>query len=197
MENSATMTTTGRTKYSLAGWLAIASTALIVPQIGLSVFLEFIGSQYKIILVPIRVANLAIGIYILYMFRSLLNERYDFHRTDTMITVLIWTNVVFFLLGVAELYFELVGTTLELGPAVLVLALLIPFGIVTIAFGVMLLKLQADLFGFLKPYAYSTIVSGVCGATIILMPIGLLAAIAALAIQGMIFLRAKDDVEYL
>ena len=59
-----------------------------------------------------------------------------------------------------------------------------------------LLKLKDDLFGLLKPYAYTTLAAAICGATIILMPIGLIIQLAALVIQGMIFLRAKEQVEF-
>ena len=81
--------------------------------------------------------------------------------------------------------------------SIITLALFVPFSIITVVFGVVLLKLKNDLFGLLNPYAFTTIASGVCGATVILAPIGLLAAIAALVMLGMIFLRAKREAEIL
>ena len=56
--------------------------------------------------------------------------------------------------------------------------------------------MSAELLGLLKPFAYTTIASGICGVTVILMPIGMLVGIAALIIEGMIFLRAKEEVEF-
>ena len=59
-----------------------------------------------------------------------------------------------------------------------------------------LFQVSDDLFGLLKPFAYTTIASGICGVTVILMPIGMLIGLAALIIEGMIFLRAKEQVEF-
>ncbi len=69
-------------------------------------------------------------------------------------------------------------------------------GIINIVFGIRLLQLKDDLFGQLKPFAYATIGSGVGIVSILLMPFGLLAAVTAYIIQGIIFLRAAEDVEF-
>jgi hypothetical protein len=193
------MTETRADQYTLAGWLAIISAVLLVPEIGLAVLLGFISSGLDIFIVPIHIANLVIGIYILYMFRRLLNRQFDFHTTDILITVLIVVNIVFFVIGLVELSVSAIGLDLDVerGLSLITMILFIPFSLLTIAFGVMLLKLKDDLFGLLKPYAYTTIGSGVCGATVILAPIGLLAAVAALVMLGMIFLRAKREAEIL
>ena len=75
--------------------------------------------------------------------------------------------------------------------------LYITFGLLTITFGVVLLKLRDDLYGLLRPYVFATIGSGVCGATLILAPVGKLAAAVAYVTLGMIFLRAKREADYL
>jgi hypothetical protein len=193
------MTDTQTDRYSLAGWLAIVSAVLLVPEIGLAVFLGFISSGLDILVAPIHIVNLAIGIYILYVFRRLLNQQFHFRATDVLITVLILVNVVFFFVGLLELAVNTIGLALlsEHELSLVTMVLFVPFSLLTIVFGVVLLKLKDDLFGLLKPYAYTTIASGVCGATIILAPIGLLAAVAALVMLGMIFLRAKREAEFL
>jgi hypothetical protein len=63
-------------------------------------------------------------------------------------------------------------------------------GILSIVFAVKLLRLQDDLFGLLKPYAYATMASAVCLATVILAPVGMLVDAAATVMLGVIFLRA-------
>jgi hypothetical protein len=193
------MTEPGNPEYTWAGWLAITSAVLLVPEIVLAAALGFISSGLNILVAPIHIANLAIGIYILYMFRRLLNRQFDFHATDTLITVLIVVNVVFFVIGLIDLLVSTMGLELvaERDLSWITMILFVPFALLTIVFGVMLLKLRDDLFGLLKPYAYTTIASGVCGATIILAPIGLLAAVVALVILGMIFLRAKREADIL
>jgi hypothetical protein len=130
------------------------------------------------------------------MFRKLLNERYDFHQTDSVIMILIYTNVFFFFLGMGEVLFDIIGADTTALSLISICAF-IPFGIVTVVFGVLLLRLKDDLYGLLKPFAYTTIASGALGATIILAVFGLLAALVALVIQGMVFLRAKEQEEIL
>jgi len=186
-------------QYTLAGWLAIASAVLLIPEIGLAVLLGFISSGLEIYVAPIHIANLCIGLYILYVFRKLLNQEFNFHATDTLITVLILVNIVFFVIGLVDLVSSTTG--IELGTqrdlSLITMILFVPFSILTIVFGVKLLRLREDMYGLLRPYAYATIGSGACGATIILAPLGLVAAIAALVILGMIFLRAKREAEIL
>jgi hypothetical protein len=181
-------------RYALAGWLAITAAVILVPEIGLSLLLDKISATYpgvKVLLAWLNIIGLAISVYILYMFRDLLNERYNFHGTDTLIMILIWTNVTFAFVGLLGLISEL--TTVM---SVVVMVLFVPFGIVNIIFALSLLKLKDDLFGLLKPFAYTTMAAGICGASIILAPLGLLAAITSLFIQGMIFLRAKEEVQF-
>jgi len=199
MVESERIVTTSSHRYALAGWLAIASAVLLVPEIGLSILLKFLGSGLEVLIAPLHVVNLAIGIFVLYMFRSLLNERYNFHGVDIPIMILICTNIVFFVLGLFDLFSGIImgAAALQLGVSVLTMVLFVLFSIVNIAFGVMLLNLKDDLFGLLKPYAFTTITSGALGATVILAPLGLIAAVAALVILGMIFLRAKEEAEIL
>jgi hypothetical protein len=193
------MSETKTDQYTLAGWLAIISAILLVPEIALAALSELAALGINLIVIPIHLANLIIGIYILYMFRRLLNQRFDFHATDTLITILIIVNIVFSVVGLIGLLVNTFGLSSDTEHilSIITLILFIPFCILTIVFGVRLLKLKDDLFGLLKPYAYTTIGSGVCGATIILAPIGLFVAAAALVILGMIFLRAMREAEIL
>jgi len=192
------MTETRTVQYELAGWLAIISAVLLIPEIGLAVILEFVRSDLKVIIAPIHVANLLIGIYILYMFRKLLNRVFGFHKTDVIITILILIDIVSFIIGIVELGGSMFGLELRADYDLSIsMSVLFVYSIVTIVFAATLLKLKDDLFGLLRPYAYMSIASGVCGATVILAPIGVVAAVVALAMQGMIFLRARREAEIL
>jgi hypothetical protein len=66
----------------------------------------------------------------------------------------------------------------------------IPLAVLSIIFGVKLLRLQDDLFGLLRPFAYVTIAAGVCFVTILLAPLGLVVDAVSNVILGVIFLRA-------
>jgi hypothetical protein len=196
MEETLRTTASRSHRYALAGWLAIVSAILVVPEIGLGTLLGLVSPAMSALITPLRIINLAIGIFVLYMFRKLLNERYDFHQTDSVIMILIYTNVFFFFLGMGEVLFDIIGADTTALSLISICAF-IPFGIVTVVFGVLLLRLKDDLYGLLKPFAYTTIASGALGATIILAVFGLLAALVALVIQGMVFLRAKEQEEIL
>jgi hypothetical protein len=185
-------------QYALAGWLAIISAILLIPEIGLGVLVGFMESDLKVVVVLIPIANLIIGVYILYTFRRLLNQEFNFHSTDAIVTILILLNILSFILGVIELGYGMFvmdwGRNYDL---TVVTSVLVFYSIIAIVFAVMLLKMKEDLYGLLRPYAYVTITSGVCGSTVVLSPFGLLAAIVALVIQGMIFLRAEREAQIL
>jgi hypothetical protein len=165
--------------YNLVGWLSIISGILLIPEIGLAVALGFVSFDIYAFVTPLHIFNLAIVTFVLFMFRGLLHHQFNFHRADILITLLIIFNIIFFIIGIVDK------------------VLYIPFSLLTITFGVVLLKLTDDLFGLLKPYVFATIGSGVCGATLILAPVGKLAAVAAYVTLGMIFLRAKREADFL
>jgi len=184
---------------NLVGWLSIISGILLIPEIVLAAALGFVSFDVYAFVTPLHVFNLAITTFVLFMFRSLLNNQFDFHRADILITLLIIFNIIFFIMGILEL----ATYTRELNPdaepllSIVDKVLYITFGLLTITFGVVLHKLRDDLFGLLKPYAFATIGSGVCGATLILAPVGKLAAAVAYVTLGMIFLRAKREADIL
>jgi ABC-type protease/lipase transport system fused ATPase/permease subunit len=95
-----------RTHYALAGWLAIAQAVLLLPQIAFVVILHYYSESYpvvKVVPVIMKITGLAVGIYVLYIFKRLLNERFAFHKTDILIYIFIGANVVFFMLGIIGL----------------------------------------------------------------------------------------------
>jgi len=185
-------------RYKTAGWLSIANAVVIIPTIALGIFLDYIARSYpmvNILQILLSILFCALGVYILYVFKDLLNARYQFHLIDNLIMALIWINIIFTILGFFKYLVPEIGVArLTLG--IIVIALFYIMGIINIVFGVRLLKLQDDLFGLLKPFAYTNIISGVCIVAILLMPFGLLAAVTAYIIQGIIFLRAAEDLEF-
>jgi hypothetical protein len=62
-----------------------------------------------------------------------------------------------------------------------------------VIFGMKLLDLQDDLSGPLKPYAFLNIAAGVCFATFILVPLGLLLAAVGNVSLGMILHRKGPE----
>ncbi len=184
-----------RTLYAIAGWLAIAQAVLVLPQIVLSVLVELLSRSYpiaKIFLMMMKITGLAVGIYVTFMFKQLLNQQYNFHKTDILIFIQIGGSIIFFFLGLIGLV-----PSFETAIAIVTVVLMVPFSVIQILFAVYLLKLEDDLFGLKKPYAYTMLGAGICGVTVILMPFSLLAGLVSLVMLGMIFLRAKEEVEFL
>ena len=185
-------------KYKTAGWISIANAVLIVPTIALGLFLDYIARSYpavNILQILLSLLFCVLGVYIFYVFKKLLNIRYQFHLVDNLIMALIWINIIITIKGFLRYIIPAVGV-LRLVLGIIVMSLFYIMGIINIVFGVRLLKLKDDIFGLLKPFAYTNIVAGVCIVSILLMPFGLLAAVTAYIIQGIIFLRAAEDVEF-
>jgi len=184
--------------YKIAGWLALANAVVLLPLIGLGIFLDYVARTFagaNMIQILLSILFCALGVYILLVFRHLLNFRYQFHLIDRLIVVLIWINITITVLGLYR-YFIPENKVFQLVFGIIVMVLFYGMGVINIILGVRFLKLNDDMFGLQKPFAYSNIISGACILSIILIPFGLLAAIAAYIFQGIIFLRAAEDVEF-
>jgi hypothetical protein len=59
-------------------------------------------------------------------------------------------------------------------------------------FATRLLRLSGNLYGLLKPFSYTQIVSGMCLITVFLLPVGIIAGAVADVILGVIFFRAAE-----
>jgi len=172
----------------LAGWLSITNAILTIPLFAVSVFLvSQPGSAAKLLAMVLAGISFILFIFIFLSLKGLLNTRFGFHDTDTLINVLIWVNAV----SLAVPFMEFLPASDELA-AVVPLVLSALSGIVAIAFAIKLLKLPDNLQGMLKPFVYASIATGLCFATIVLIPIGLLASMIADMILGVIFLRVAE-----
>jgi hypothetical protein len=69
----------------------------------------------------------------------------------------------------------------------------IAFGILSIMFATRLLRLSGNLYGLLKPFSYTQIVSGICFITVFLSPVGIVAGAVADVMLGVIFFRAANQ----
>jgi hypothetical protein len=172
----------------LAGYLSIASAILTIPMFAMTFFLASQpDSASKLLAMVLTGAGMILFIFIFLSLKGLLNVRYGFHDTDIYINMLIWLNAVSLALTFLQL-FPASEKLAEVAP--LVLSVL--SGIVLIIFAVKLLRLPDTLHGMLKPFAYATLATGVCFATIVLFAIGLLASILSDIFLGVIFLHAVE-----
>ncbi len=174
----------------MAGWVSIANAIFTIPAIAMSFFLESMeGTGARIAQAVLMVVGLGLFVYLLSTLRQLLNSRFRFHDADICISYLLWGNVslsLFHLLSFINREFEsTVG--------ILSIMAYIFFGILSILFARRLLRLPYTLYGLLKPYCNITLVSGVCIATVVLLPVGILVGAVTDVILGIIFFRAAEQ----
>jgi len=184
-------------EFAPAGWMAIAGAILTLPLMGMGIILDIISKKtaihplFPILYVGLGIAQAGLVIYAFYRFKNYLNERHQFHRTDALIMVIIAGAIVITTIGLTGKVFSSLGapTPVLLGFIAGLVVIGVPLGILSVIFGITLLDLQDNLGGYLKPYAFLNIIAGVCFATFILAPLGLLIDAVANVILGMIFLR--------
>jgi len=175
----------------LAGWCSITNALIAIPSLAMSWFLETVkGIGPRLSQALLTVVGLGLFLYVIYSFRRLLNDRFKFHEVDIYISLMIWGNVVLAVTSLLSL-----GTSkLESFMESLTVAALIVFGILSIMFATRLLRLAGDLYGLLKAFCYTTIMSGICLVTIFLLPVAILAGAVADVILGVIFFRAAEQI---
>ena len=181
--------------YILAGWLSILQAVIILPRVGVEFFAESMslsGSGIFQLITGFHVAGRLMGIFVLLMFRRLLNERHSFHKADKPIYALICCYAAAALIGAAGL---VLNRHIDFMPILVIISVL--SSLVSIVYAVSLLKLDSNLSGLLKPYVYTTIAAAVFGATLVLIEYGLPISMVSLILLGMILIRAESEPEYL
>ena len=195
--------------YQLPGWAAVTAAVLTLPMIVVGLIIEVsmhtrpaVAASLLVPDVALIVASLTCGLYALGRFKSFLNECFEFHEVDGLIVAIIIGSVLLTSISTAG---RISVVLLGLGPGgtvpfiVAIVAVGVPLSILSIVFAVKLLRLEVDLGGLKRPFAYVTIAAALCFATLILAPLGLLLDAAANVILGMVFLRpqaAQANPEY-
>jgi hypothetical protein len=183
------MTITER-QLHLAGWLSITNAIFAIPSIIMSWFLDTVeGMGPKLSQAILTVVGLGLFLYIISSLKKLLNSRFQFHDVDIYISLLIWGNIVLAILSL----FSLESRRLDWAMGILSIIAFIAFGILSIMFATRLLRLSGNLYGLLKLFSYTNIVSGICFITVLLAPLGILAGAVADVILGVIFFRAAGQ----
>lgn len=202
------MTEMPENRYSLAGGLAIAQAVLFPLAFGMSIVQGIIGKAafryHGPVIGPsdlLFIIFTGIGIYVLLMFRRFLNERYNYHGIDTLIIISIWWSIIFQISSlVMKAYAILLGLEPRLGLALIYLSFItvamLTIGVVDILIAVRLLKIKEKLSDLLRAFAYITMIAGVLEASIVLSPLALILIPVTCVILGMIFLKEKEQVEF-
>jgi hypothetical protein len=179
-----------RGQLDFAGWCSITNALIAIPSLAMSWFLEAVrGIGPRLSQAVLTVVGLGLFLYVIYSLRRLLNGRFKFYDVDIYISLMIWGNVFLATTSLLAL-----GTNkLESFMEILTVAALIVFGILSIMFATRLLRLAGNLYGLLKAYCYTTIMSGIFLVTVFLLPVAILAGAVADVILGVIFFRAAEQ----
>ena len=176
-----------RNRLTTAGWLAMASAALTVPWIVLTFSLAGgVGEGVKAAEICLLVSGTALLVYLLLTLRRLLQEKFSFRAADGIMALLIKVNIV----SAAVSVFGFAVPSLEGSVGVFGIVMVVLIGILQGMFGFRLLSLPADLQGLHKPYCYLNIVTGVCTAVVVLLPLGVVASAVSDVMLGTIFFQA-------
>jgi len=127
-------------QYTFVGWVAIINAITTIPILVFNIALEQVARHW-IGVNPILMLSMGIIIlvdtFLYYKFRELLNRRYNFHETDTIILLIILGNI---LIGSFNIIGYMIPPILMI-MKILILVSFVPFGIFFIVFAVQLLKL--------------------------------------------------------
>jgi len=141
-----------------------------------------------------------IGVYVLVMFRKLLHERFSFHEVDTLITAAIWWLVVFQIGGIGLKLLLFVMPHSEIAQIVLSLSFftvgMVTIGIIDIMMAVRLLTIKERMSDLLKVYVYITMAAGIAEVSVVLSFLALVMFPIASVILGIIFLKEKEQAEF-
>lgn len=177
-------------RLTLAGILCLARAALTLL---LASLVSRLAGQTsfgpKLITALLTVIAFLIFVYIFSTLKQLLNERYDFHKTDLTIIGLIAVSSLAALLTAGSL---VISGTLATDTTLLTF-MSIGFGVLLVAFSIQLLRLQDNLFGFLKPYAFLSAAAGAGIASIKFAGVGVIFGAVADVLLAIIFIKASGS----
>jgi hypothetical protein len=193
--------------YKKAGWIAIIAGILMWLLIVFRFFGPSVGTIFSFKFESLLIVQILFTIYPLWRFRGLLNDNFEFHNADGLISGLAITYAA---LIIAELTIVILNFSMgdaarssQFLPSPPIIAYIegvqvvrglvsIVASIVWIVFALRILRLPDDLRGMLRPFAITAIVANALCLTIILAPFGTLVHSVCIIILGMIFLRMAN-----
>jgi hypothetical protein len=141
------------------------------------------------------------SVYILLVFRSLLNERYDFHEIDALIIASIAWAVLFQIASLTlRTFLVLTWPVSQTAMTIVYFAFMsltmVTIGVIDILIGVRLLRVKDKFNDMLKAFAYVTLAAGILEVTVFLSPLSLILVPMSMVILGLLLLREKEEAEF-
>lgn len=176
----------------MSGWFAMSSAVLSLPLIYLSFRMEGRPDlAARIMLTLLQIFGTVVFVIVTTLLKRFLNVQFSFHETDGYIDLMIKINIV---IGVfAALSYHV--RALEESIGIFILLVTVVFGIIEVIFGLRLLRLPNDLRGLLKPYCYVNVATGICLASIAMVPFGIVTGAVSDVMLGTIFFQAAAGVD--
>lgn len=173
------------------GWIAILETILLLPTLGLSVMAGFFGSNnyYQVFSEFFEVFSVAVWLYTFIVFKQFVNARFGFQRANRLFNLMIIGSVA----SVAFTFVDPLESEAFGFWDMSYLATLAVFGVVSIRFGRVLLKIE-EPYRYLKAYAWLSVFMGVCLASIVLLLLIIPLAIASNILMVLFFFHAAKEV---
>lgn len=171
--------------YKVAGYVAILAVVAFILEVIVTLTSQV--AAYSDLISPHLVAltllvHIALASYATICLRTFLNERFEFHGTDTLIPLLVAAGIVFGLAMIGSGY--LLDSDITL---IIRICLGGVLGLISILFGYRLLAVESDIGGFKKPFAYCHMLAPLCFMSMVLAPLGLLLLIVAGVLLALIF----------
>lgn len=123
--------------------------------------------------------TLTVSCYILLILKNILTKRYDFAQANSFIYFVILFNALIFI----------VGQLLPSPPPPVLVCIIILYGLATTMLAYKIYHCPGDLKGLKNYYAAITAVSGLCIASFVFLPIGILASCLSDIVLGTIFYK--------
>lgn len=171
--------------FAFAAWACIINAALVVPIVLLSFYSTAHTDSYSLLIALEMVVHIVYIILFVVMYshvKYLLNDYFSTSSLDSLLHIFIGASIAISALTIIAMPFPEIQAAVSLA----VLALMIPYGIVFTVLGIKLLNLEIALH-WKNALAALMIIGGVCTATIILLPVSLLASLAGNIILAVIF----------
>jgi hypothetical protein len=177
-----------QTNFYIAGWVSVLGALVNLPLAAVVMAVQFFPENPVLQGVNdvLTIVATAVEIYVLMALKRLLHA-HDFQAVDFVLALLVG--------GLA------IGTALDVGgervldtpiAGALLLMVAVVTGLIYAVLGYRLLPASRLLAGPLKPFAYLTIIGGLCVATLVLVPLAVPASIAASLTLAIVFFRAAE-----
>jgi hypothetical protein len=166
----------------------VTNAAVTLPGVAVSVLAGILENpQLELLSQVVALVTSAMTVYILSSLSRLLAAR-DYRGARTPIVVVIAGNIY---VAVVNLLSGLLPA-FDTATGIMTVVAIVPVGIAYIVMGIKVQNAAPLLPGPARGFSYTTIASGVCFASVLLLPLGLLTNIASDVLLAMVFFKASD-----